>query len=41
MRFEPQRKQARFAVVAHIYYPEIWKSSPNASTGWRSITISS
>ncbi|MGR3377332.1 glycoside hydrolase family 99-like domain-containing protein [Salipiger abyssi] len=25
LRFEPQRKQARFAVVAHIYYPEIWE----------------
>jgi lipopolysaccharide biosynthesis protein len=25
LRFEPDRPRARFAVVAHIYYPEIWE----------------
>ncbi len=24
MRFDPNRKQARFAVLAHVYYPDLW-----------------
>ena len=24
LRFDPDRKTARFAVVAHIYYPDVW-----------------
>lgn len=25
LRFDPARTQARFAMVAHVYYPEIWE----------------
>jgi lipopolysaccharide biosynthesis protein len=24
MRFDPNRKQARFAVLVHVYYPDLW-----------------